>query len=319
MPPRRHDGGVNLDPLARRQRGVISRAQARQVLSDSAIRHRLASGRWRVVHRGVYVTHTADLDWYGRAVAALILAGPGAALGLASAAYVQGLERRPPPVIVVVVPHGRQVAKVPGVRVHRRRDLATTVVKGLRCTVAAQTVLDLAAQPGVTASDAVALAADAVRIGVCRVPQLAAALRHTRAHPNRRPLKLALGDIDAGVQSLLEHRALNRVLRAHRLPTMQLQVPGPGVRRDFVNIEFGVILEVDGTVGHLGSDRLADYRRDRRAARSGLITLRAGWVDVDSDPCALAVDLAGALAARGWRGRARLCGPHCGAIRRVGA
>ncbi|WP_157038561.1 hypothetical protein [Nostocoides jenkinsii] len=101
-----------------------------------------------------------------------------------------------------------------------------------------------------TASDAVALAADAVRIGVCRVPQLAAALRHTRAHPNRRPLKLALGDIDAGVQSLLEHRALNRVLRAHRLPTMQLQVPGPGVRRDFVNIEFGVILEVDGTVGH---------------------------------------------------------------------
>lgn len=310
---------MDLETLARRQRGILTRAQARTFLTEAAIRHRFDTGRWRIVHPGIYATHTADLDWYARAVAALLHAGPGAALGLRAAAYLHGLDRRPPPVLVVLVPHDRRVRKVPGIRVRRRRDLGSVVVQGLACTPPARTVLDLAALSGTTPGEAVALAADAVRVGACTVADLAATLGEQVAHRHRRALQLALGDIDSGVQSLLEHRALTRVLRGHHLPAMRLQVPGPGVRRDFVCEEFGVILEVDGTVGHLGSGRLADYRRDRDAARSGLVTLRAGWVDVDSDPCGLAADLAGTLAARGWTGRPAVCGPRCRVIRRLGA
>lgn len=60
---------MDLETLARRQRGILTRAQARTFLTEAAIRHRFDTGRWRIVHPGIYATHTADLDWYARAEA----------------------------------------------------------------------------------------------------------------------------------------------------------------------------------------------------------------------------------------------------------
>ena len=43
-----------LGQLLLRQDNVISRRQALRLLGPGAVRHRLATGRWQVAHRGVY-------------------------------------------------------------------------------------------------------------------------------------------------------------------------------------------------------------------------------------------------------------------------
>lgn len=257
--------------------------------------------------------HVGAVPWTARAHAALLHAGPGSALTGEAAAYVWGLRPTPPPVIHVVVPASRRVVRVAGVRVRRARRLQPARRQGYWVTDAADTVLDLAGAPGAGADSAIGVAADAVRLRIATAPELVIRLQARTRHRQRRALRLALGDIDTGLQSVLEVRAQKRVLRAHGLPPMRAQAPDGrlGVRRDFESEEFGVILEVDGQIGHLGSRRLTDYRRDRRAAAQGKVTLRAGWVDVDSEPCALAADLAGAFAARGYRGGILPCGPGC--------
>src|SRR5688500_11952488 len=59
---------MDLSTLARQQHGLVTRAQAiDQGLSREAVRWRLDRGWWRRVHPGVYLTHSGELDWLGRA------------------------------------------------------------------------------------------------------------------------------------------------------------------------------------------------------------------------------------------------------------
>ena len=46
-----------LTALIDEQHGVVARWQARNLLSEKALRHRVAAGRWRRVHRAVYLTY----------------------------------------------------------------------------------------------------------------------------------------------------------------------------------------------------------------------------------------------------------------------
>ncbi|MGL4176850.1 MAG: type IV toxin-antitoxin system AbiEi family antitoxin [Dermatophilaceae bacterium] len=311
---------MDLDTRSHLQHGVVSRAQALEHLSEGELRWRLESGRWRRICPGVYQDHTGPLTWVARASAALLHAGPDAALALRAAAHLHGFLERQPQVLVVAVPNHRQVRRVPGMRVLRPRRLLTTEKRDLRVTTAATTVLDLAAAPGTTSTEAVGWTADAVARRACGTDDLAAALAERRRHPHRGSLQLALGVVAEGAQSVLEVEFVQSVLLAHGLPPMRMQVPdtvdGGGIRRDFESEDFGVVIEVDGRIGHEGAGVERDRLRDRRTARTGRITLRAGWPDVHDGPCALAADLHGALAARGYREALRPCGPGCRAVRR---
>ncbi|MGL5862680.1 MAG: type IV toxin-antitoxin system AbiEi family antitoxin domain-containing protein [Phycicoccus sp.] len=310
---------MDLAARARRQHGVVSRAQALEHLSTGELRWRLESGRWRRVCPGVYQDHTGPLTWPARASAALLHAGPGAALALHAAAHLHGFLAKQPQVLVVAVPNHRQVRRVPGMRVVRQRRLRTTEKRHLCVTTAATTVLGLAAIPGTTRIEAVGWAADAVATGECTSDDLATALHERRRHPHRLALERALGAVTAGAQSVLEVEFVQSVLHAHGLPPMRMQVPdtvdGRGIRRDFESEEFGVVVEVDGRLGHEGAGVERDRVRDRRTARSGRMTLRAGWGDVHDAACELALDLHGALSARGHCGDVRPCGPRCRAAR----
>ena len=84
-------------------------------------------------------------------------------------------------------------------------------------------------------------------------------------------------------------------------------------REAFDGDEFDVVVEVDGRIGHDGAGVQRDRVRDRRALREGKVTVRAGWIDVDAAPCALALVLAGAFRLRGWTGAVSPCGPNCAA------
>lgn len=312
----RHSDGVELDRLAASQHGVLSRAQALETLTAEQVRWRLTKGIWVVVHPGIYQTHAGPVDWLARASAVLLHLGVRAALSLGSAAYLLGIEDRQPPVITAVVPHNRQPVRVPGARVSRRRAaIVTTTRKRLSVTAAASTVLDLGDVAGVSRQDAISVAARAVQRGKASVDGLRAELAGRRTHRHRQALELALGVVALGAESGLEVDFHELVLARHGLPAMRMAVPegsGPGsIRRDAVNEELGVVVELDGTIGHGAAERARDNRRDRLAARRGRVTLRAGWVDVELEPCELALDVHGTLASRGHRGAIVPCSPTC--------
>lgn len=44
--------------------------------------------------------------------------------------------------------------------------------------------------------------------------------------------------------------------------------------------DYGLLIELDGRIGHTGDGRFRDMRRDNAAATDGLATLRYGWHDV---------------------------------------
>ncbi|HYN29052.1 MAG TPA: type IV toxin-antitoxin system AbiEi family antitoxin domain-containing protein, partial [Dermatophilaceae bacterium] len=312
---------MDLDRVARSQHGVVSREQALEALTPEQLRWRLHRGDWAVVHPGVYRTHTGRLDWLGRASAALLRLGPGAALELGSAAHVLRFQDAAPPVIAVAVPHDRQRRRPPGTRVRRRRRLVTTTRRGLVVVTAAQTVLDLGDAPGATRQDAVSVAARAVQRRAVTVPALVEELEGRPAHQHRRAVSLALGVVALGAESGLEVDFHRNVLQRHGLAPMRMAVPDVAgertIRRDFVDDEHGVVVEVDGRIAHGAAERAADARRDRRTARRGWVTLRAGWVDVEFEPCELALDVHGTRASRGDRRTIEPCGAPC-AVHRAG-
>ena len=123
-----------------------------------------------------------------------------------------------------------------------------------------------------------------------------------------------LDDVDEGAESVLELRYLRDVERPHGLPTGVRQVPavsrGRGVRRDVRYAEYGLLVELDGEVGHAGEGRFRDFRRDNAALLSGEVTLRYGWVDLDDEPCLVARQAAEVLMRGGWPGPFVRC-PRC--------
>lgn len=304
---------MSLHRLARRQHGVVTRAQALEAgRSAKQIRWQLETGRWLRLHRGVYLTNSGRPTWHARAWAALLWSGPGAVLILEAAAHLWRLEAEPPQVIAVGVPFGRHPKPVTGVRPVQRRRLESVTVDGFPVTRAAQTVIDLADQPRARLDDAVALAARACQRNLVSQTRLLDELLVRRRHRFSGELRLALGEIGSGAESLPEVWFARRVLRRHRLPGFEAQVVEPGgTRTDLKNRRFGVNVEVDGQLWHAGDRFHRDRRNDRRAAARGEVTLRVTYLELDRTPCAIAAEVAAVLRRRGWSGTPLPCSPAC--------
>lgn len=301
---------MDLEALIRGQHGVVSTEQALGGgLSEDALRWRVESGRWSRLGRGLYLAQTGPIDWAGRAQALVLRAGDGAALGLGAAEYLHGVAPGPPTVITVMVPRGRRVQRLGGTRVRMRSHLEVVRRRGLPVTSAATTVLDLA-DVGEWRG-AVATVARWVQRRRTTVAEVTDALEARSRHRHRRVLLAAMGVVAEGAESLLEVGYVRRVERAHGLPRSTMQVRDGSLRRDFEYEVWGVVVEVDGRLGHEGEHVAVDRRRDRRTAGRGRVTLRAGWFEVEGDPCDLAVDVVLALRARGAGVTARACGPGC--------
>jgi predicted transcriptional regulator of viral defense system len=113
------DAGPVLEEIRERQHGVITRSQALVTgLTTEQIRARLTSGRWQRVFRSVYATFNGPLPRQSVLWAAVLQAGPRAALSHESAAELIGLAEAPHPVVHVTVPSDRRVSPMPGTKVH---------------------------------------------------------------------------------------------------------------------------------------------------------------------------------------------------------
>jgi hypothetical protein len=278
-------------------------------MSAKAVRWKLQRGLWVRRHPGVYQTLPGKDDWHTDALAAL-LAVSGSAWSHRTAGFVHGLLTEAPQIIELVVDERRRVASPDAVKIHRRVD-ANAYVDDLhwpwRVTVG-DTVLDLA-EDGKT-EDTLAILGRAFYRGLVTEESLLALLARRSRHPRRRLLIEVLGDVAAGAESVMEVRFFRDVERAHGLPVGRRQAAtvAGGLRlHDVAYDEFGVLVELDGRLGHDGPARINDGVRDRRSATKGWLTVRAFWPDVAVTPCELSVELGGVFASRGWTGAPRAC------------
>ena len=295
------------------QSGLVSRAQALSGgMTRKAVECRLSSGRWITVHPGVYQTMPGRQDWETRAVAALLHAGHGSALCGTSAGHLWGLVRTPPDPIRVVVPATRRVRDVPGVVISRSRHAPDRVdhLAWPHRTTVEHTVLDLSDRRG--PDRAIAVAAKAIGLELTSTDRLRQALAERPRQSDRSLLLEIFAEVAEGCESPAERRYIRDVERAHGLPVGRSQSPfGKAGRRDR-EYECGVVAEIDGRLGHGGwLDVQSDGRRDRAATVAGRTTLRCYWSDLVPTACALALEVAQVLRAKGWPGRPRGCGPAC--------
>jgi hypothetical protein len=131
--------------LASRQGGVVSRKQLlARGISARSIGHRIKIGRLRVIHRGVYAVGHDAIPIRGRLCAALLVAGPGAALSHRTAAHVLALLPSMPQFVEVTTTN-RAPRNRRGLVFHHANTLPTTRRHQLPVTTPIRTLRDLAA------------------------------------------------------------------------------------------------------------------------------------------------------------------------------
>ncbi len=313
MPRRTTPGRVN--DLG--QSGVVTRQQAlASGLSSDAIRARLEGGRWRRLHTGVYATFTGEVPRPAQLWAAVLAAGPQAALSHETAAELHHLIDSPSQRIHISVPAQRRVSPMAGVVVH----LSATVVVATHPTQrpprtrVEETVLDLVDRSR-DLDEAMGWLTGAVAGRLTTPPRLRQALVGRTRMRWRGELTAVLGDLHEGAHSPLEQRYLRMVERAHGLPagTRQAARTRSGGRYyDDVRYDpYGLHVELDGRLAHLGHARFRDLQRDNSAVAAGGVALRYGWDDVTRQPCAVAAQVATVLHLRGWYANPRKCGSSC--------
>jgi hypothetical protein len=113
-----------------------------------------------------------------------------------------------------------------------------------------------------------------------------------------------LSDVAKGAQSPIEVLYARDVERAHGLPrgTRQAESRGRQYARDVGYEAYGLLVELDGRLGHTGMGRFRDMWRDNSATVENRATLRYGFVDLHRRPCEIALQVGSVLIQRGWTG-----------------
>ncbi|MEV7984630.1 hypothetical protein [Micromonospora sp. NPDC085948] len=146
------DDADELSWLLFHQKDVLSLAQARRHLSPKAIRHRLATGRWRQVHRAVLVAHNGPVNAGQLRWVAVLAAGPQAILGGLTAAQAGGVRGFPGRPIHILLPASCRRGSLPaGVVAHRTTTLTDQDVLAVgqpRRTMPARSIVDAAQWAG---------------------------------------------------------------------------------------------------------------------------------------------------------------------------
>lgn len=303
------DDADELTWLRFRQEDVISLAQASRHLSRKAIRHRVESGRWRQVHRAVFVTHSGPVDLEQFRWIAVLAAGPHAVLGGLSAAQAGGLRGfRTRPIDLLLPASARRDTLPQGVRAHRTTLLTRRDVHAVGQpprTVPARSIVD-AAQWAASDDEARAIVAAAFQQRLVAdevIDEVIARLPRVR----RRALIVATAtDATGGSHSLSELDFLDLTRRAGLpLPTrQQIRYDSAGRRRylDAYFAQWRVHVEIDGGQHLDPAHAWADMRRQNALWIEGERVLRFPSWALRSRPDEVVAQLRAALRAAGWPG-----------------
>jgi len=250
--------------LARRQHGVVSRAQMLELgLGKSAVAEWVAKGRLHRLHRGVYAVGHEHLTRNGRFMAAVLACGEKAALSHFSAAVLWGMlttEGR----IHVTAPTCRARA---GLVVHRASLVGDVGRRaGIVVTTPARTLIDLAdVAPRRTLERAIDEAE------YLRLDCTGLAPRHGRRGSGTLTSVLAVHAAGSTrTRSELEEIFL-ALCNRHDLPRPEVNVHVEGYECDFVWREQRLIVETDGAAAH------GTRRAQRRDPVRDADLMIAGW------------------------------------------
>jgi very-short-patch-repair endonuclease len=291
-------GEAEIERLAVLQHGCAHREQLfRTGLRRGAIDHRLRAGRYRLVHRAVYVIDPTRADeWMATMAAVLLFAGDGLVSGCAAGALWQLLEEPPDQPEVTVV--GRSTHRLPSVTVHRavtldRRDVAWR--GGMPVTSVDRTIVDLAG--ALTALELENAVAAALTLRLTTIPKIRAAMQRT---PRARGI--------AGLRHLLESGGFART-RSHYERKLLALIARAGLPRpltnhrvaghevDMVWLEARLVLEFDGFLYHAGRRAFErDRRRDQDLVAAGFRVIRVTARQVEEESYGVIARLAVALA-----------------------
>lgn len=297
--------------LIDRQDGVLALGQALEAgLTAGHVRNQVRSGRWQMMHRGVYGAFNGTASRPAELWGALLRAGADAVLSHETAAEAYGLIDGQSRRIHLTVPHDsnpERSGRIPGVVVHRSRSLTRArhpVLTPPRTRVE-ETVLDLI-ECARTLDEAYNWICRAIGRRFTTAARLLAALRARRRFRWRQQIELALGYADGGALSFLEVRYRRGVEQPHGIPIArrQVQVRQATGNRYLDNLyrEHRACVEIDGAAAHPQDEQWRDKRRDRwNSVHEGIETIRVGVVDLWSQQarCETAADVATWLTGRG--------------------
>lgn len=299
LPARSWDGAIA--ELARRQHGVVSRAQLLEAgLGTRAIEARIERGNLHRLYNGVYTVGYRRISRKGRWMAAVLASGPGACLSHRSAARLWRL-----------LPLGDEWPEVtapPGHRARRRgivcREAVIVsdeweVVDGIPLTGPIRTIFDLAAVVGERELERAwheALARE-LRAKVS-LPVL------LERYPGRRGTRRLWALLEAkGPETITRNdfeEAFLALIDAYGLPRPRMNAD-LALRGRFFEIDAlweheRVALELDSRGVHGTPKKFeSDRQRDRILVAEGWRTMRVTWRQLRDEPEAIATDLRLAL------------------------
>ena len=289
--------------IAERHHGIFAQHHLADLrVPDHVREHRLASGRWTLVHDGVYRIVGTPLEWRGRVLAACWAGGTRALASHRTGAELRGLPGGSIEPIEITCPRWRR-ARHDGLVVHESLafpDGDIDSVDGIPTTTVTRTLFDLASVVRVSVLD---LAIEnALRRSLTTVREL----EHTLAVLGRRgrggtqQFREAVELHQPGrilTESDAEHRLL-RILEHHGFPTpvAQHEIRGTDgrlvARVDFAYPDLKIAIEYDSYAHHLGRDALVrDGMRRNTIVALGWLPITATANDVKNGGKRLADDL----------------------------
>lgn len=283
--------------LAASQQGILTRGQLLEAgLSNGAIHRWERSGRIRRLFRGVYSVGSTPIGERGRIQAAILASGRGAVASHRSAAFLLGIGERSPRVVDVIVP-GQGGRKIGGIRVHgvafpARNELVR--VRGIVCTNAARTVVDLAGlygEDGLRETFERAAAAGVLDLGAIEATLDRGGKR--RGAPALRRVIEAWRPVaetarHATVRSLFEAKLLPLIAAAH-LPLPRINAPVRTAERilevDLLWPGERFVVEADSRRHHATEVAFErDRKRDLDLLEVNYGVLRVTWKQVEGEP-----------------------------------
>jgi very-short-patch-repair endonuclease len=276
--------------LARRQHGIVSRAQLAEIgIGRGAIDERRRKGWLQLVHRGVYVVGHPNLTRNGHFMAAVLAGGEGAALSHFSAAVLWGMLTVDGKIHVTApADRGR-----PGLVVHRARLDAGELVRraGIAVTTPARTLIDLADVAPVRTLERAMDEAEFLRLDCT-------GLAPKRGRRGSGALSSVLAVHRPGSTRTRSHleELFIALCDQHDLPRPEVNSCIEGYECDFVWREQRLIVETDGAAAH-GSwrQRRRDLERDAELVAAGWRVIRLTYERLASEPGRVAEQIGRAL------------------------
>jgi hypothetical protein len=310
IPPKALTRPAFLD-LAERQDRVLSRAQIADLgLSRHAVLRRVRTEIWQQLGEHVVVLHSGPLSRRQQQWAAVLHAGPGAALAGLSALEAEGLKGLARDRVDAVTRHGigrRRLADARvEVRVHESRSYAPELVLPESApprVTRVRAAVDEAAYGGSPKWAHTVLAAS-VQQRLVTADDLAAELAGRPWLPRQAELLRTVSDVGGGSESLPELEFL-RGLREHGMPLpdrqRRVRLPAGHYVLDADYDACAVTVEINGVQHLTMAQRESDDLRRSRLAIGGRLVVDVGSWTVRYDVALAVLLTADALVSRGWR------------------